>query len=194
MIASHNTFTCMKPRRWWHRLTAPLWRCQRLPVEEQIKAGVKYLDIRVRRDEKAGVWRLCHGLVDLGEPFRSLDAVFAKYVANGVKCRVILERGDTAMFDRLMSDVSYCAYHNVDAAYIKKGWKTIRGTKYLAEDYSYVPVWTGLNFWQNLKRFRISTPELWAKRENRAATPEMSADPKCVYYFDYATEYEGDQK
>ncbi|MDO4802206.1 MAG: hypothetical protein Q4A15_08575, partial [Prevotellaceae bacterium] len=59
-LASHNSGTGERSRRWWHRLVVPFARCQSVTVIQQYNRGVRYFDFRVR--EKNGVWCFAHGL------------------------------------------------------------------------------------------------------------------------------------
>ena len=52
VIGSHNSWSYLRPRRWWMRLIAFAARCQRVDIREQyLKYGVRCFDLRVRLDE-----------------------------------------------------------------------------------------------------------------------------------------------
>ena len=71
MIASHNTFSYLKPRYKIFNFLKGFWRCQELNIKEQLASGVEYLDVRVRYTSD-GMVRLCHGFVDYGNEYDSL--------------------------------------------------------------------------------------------------------------------------
>ena len=64
MIGSHNTMSYLKPVHWYHWFLLPWARCQNLDIDEQIKAGVTYLDIRLKYINNA--WHFVHNNVDFG--------------------------------------------------------------------------------------------------------------------------------
>lgn len=64
IIGSHNSFTYCKPKNLLSWIGIPIGRCQTKNIEEQIKSGIRLLDIRVRFDN-SGYMYLCHGLFEL---------------------------------------------------------------------------------------------------------------------------------
>lgn len=64
IISSHNSFTYLKPRNLLSCIGIPIGRCQTKNIIEQIKAGVRLLDIRVRFDN-SGYMYLCHGYFEV---------------------------------------------------------------------------------------------------------------------------------
>ena len=87
MIGTHDSLTFNTPRYKIFNLFKFLWRTQTKSIEEQIKSGVTYFDIRVRRDKN--VWRVCHGLVDFNITFDKLDNILFYFAPYDV--RLILE-------------------------------------------------------------------------------------------------------
>ena len=64
VLGSHNSWSYLRPRRWWMRLIAFAARCQRVDIREQyLKYGVRCFDLRIRFDEN-GVPILAHGIVE----------------------------------------------------------------------------------------------------------------------------------
>ena len=61
MLGSHNTFTYMKPTKWWMYIFQPFVKCQSSTLEEQVAKGVNLVDIRLRYNDG---WKVCHGLVE----------------------------------------------------------------------------------------------------------------------------------
>lgn len=48
LIGSHNSFTYLKPRKWWMRLFTIFAKCQSENIIKQYEAGARYFDLRVR--------------------------------------------------------------------------------------------------------------------------------------------------
>ena len=64
VIGSHNSWSYLRPRKWWMRLIAFAARCQRVDIREQyLKYGVRCFDLRIRFDED-GVPIVAHGIVE----------------------------------------------------------------------------------------------------------------------------------
>ncbi len=63
MLGSHNSFSYLKPTKWWMRLFTPWTKCQNKTIEEQYADGVRYFDIRVAF-KKDGSMRVVHNLIE----------------------------------------------------------------------------------------------------------------------------------
>lgn len=62
LLASHNSFSYLRPRHWWMRLFFWMARCQKVDIAQQELLGVRMYDLRVRFDHnKKPV--ICHGLM-----------------------------------------------------------------------------------------------------------------------------------
>ena len=139
MIASHNTFSYLKPRYKILNFFKGFWRCQDLDIKEQLASGVEYFDVRVRYtfDNKV---RMCHGFVDYGKEYDSLAEVVDDLIYKNIPTtkskknkkihyRLILERGNRFSFE---SDTDEIIENQIkdnpnavlDWVVIKKGWKT----------------------------------------------------------------------
>ena len=57
--ASHNTFSYAEPLQWWLRPFAFVARCQSKTLTEQVEAGIRVFDLRIRQD-KNGEWVIAH--------------------------------------------------------------------------------------------------------------------------------------
>ena len=57
--ASHNTFSYAEPLQWWLRPFAFVARCQNRTLTEQVEAGIRIFDLRIRQD-KNGEWVIAH--------------------------------------------------------------------------------------------------------------------------------------
>lgn len=90
MRGTHNSLTFGRAVKWWARLGACFWKCQRKTVAEQIAGGCRVFDIRFARRRKGG-WVGAHGVVDLGvDPILAIQEIARN--CPGAYVRVILER------------------------------------------------------------------------------------------------------
>lgn len=63
ILGSHNSWTFLRPRKWWMRLLAFTARCQRKSIIIQYKDyGVRCFDLRVRFDY--GQLVMAHGIIE----------------------------------------------------------------------------------------------------------------------------------
>ena len=63
ILGSHNSWTYLKPKKWWMRLIAWTARCQSDCIAEQYLDGVRCFDLRIKRG-KDGNLCVAHGLVE----------------------------------------------------------------------------------------------------------------------------------
>lgn len=101
MIGSHNTFTYLESAIPLFNLCKRWWKCQTKPLLWQYAYGIRFFDIRVCRDK--GLWKLCHGLVDLKDD----STMFTKIISLEDICkamakmcpeaiyRIVLEKGNS---------------------------------------------------------------------------------------------------
>lgn len=78
ITGSHNSWTYLRPRRWWMRLIRWTARCQSATIGEQYGMGVRCFDLRIKFTD--GNLKLAHGIVEydytmqeLGEDLAFLD-------------------------------------------------------------------------------------------------------------------------
>lgn len=64
MIGSHNTFSYLKPTKWWMRLLTPWSRCQNKDIYSQYKNRARLFDIRVKLIDNK--WHIVHNNIDYG--------------------------------------------------------------------------------------------------------------------------------
>lgn len=70
-IGSHNSWTFLRPKKWWMRLLAFTARCQRHNIIVQYKDyGVRCFDLRVRYD--TGQFTMAHGIIEYEHTIRDL--------------------------------------------------------------------------------------------------------------------------
>lgn len=63
ILGSHNSWSFLRPQKWWQRLIAFTARCQRVDIQRQYALGVRCFDLRLRTDGNGNAW-LAHGLVE----------------------------------------------------------------------------------------------------------------------------------
>lgn len=193
MLASHNSFTYLRPCQWWARLCPWLWRTQTKNIPQQRLSGVRYFDIRVRRDERK--WRVCHGLVDFPRTFDTLDEIVR--IFPDAICRIILERGDKRRFiDEAALMVQTDPTKNLHAVIIKKNWEVLYQADFIKHpltsdmipsprivDNTYCPWRSGKSLIQNIMAFRPHTIKSWAKKH--PIPDNAKTDKNAVYFHDY---------
>lgn len=81
--ASHNTFSYAEPLQWWLRPFAFVARCQDKTLTEQVEAGIRVFDLRIRQD-KNGEWVIAHNAFIYT---RGLDTIERKLGWLGNKAR-----------------------------------------------------------------------------------------------------------
>lgn len=207
MIGSHNSMSYLPPQRWLWRLFAPFWRCQDKTIEEQIKAGVRFFDIRVVWDRKLDCWQFAHGLVRFGwkkgDPLSvGLEPVLTLLETRGCLYRIVLERGaeyDEARFRNWFghsvgAEIWWGSHPHCISAIIKRGWKSVKGRHFdvayknmQLDDRSFVPFHSDKPGWRQLSWRMLCTPRLWAKRHN-TVRQGWKEDNDTVHFYDFATE------
>lgn len=199
MIGSHNSMSYLPPKHWFWRLFTPFWRCQDKTVEEQIKAGVKFFDLRVVWDRKLHCWHFAHGLVRFGGTVSVAD-VIALLEMHKCLYRIVLERGteyEEARFRNWFggsvgANIWWGGHPNCIAAIIKRGWYNVRlnanyYTKLHLADHSFVPFRSDRPWWRQLSWRMFCTPRLWAKRHN-TMKKGWKKSRNTVHFYDFATE------
>lgn len=88
MIGSHNTFTYMRPSKWWMYPLIPFARCQSRSIKEQAKRGAMLADIRVRYNKDRDTWEVCHGPVT----YCTINEAVARILETPIrKVRILIE-------------------------------------------------------------------------------------------------------
>lgn len=184
MIGTHDSFTYLKAKHKVYELFSFLWRTQTKTIEKQKELGVKYLDVRVYKT-KFNDWELCHGLVNFNKSYSSLATLLKELTDFNI--RLILEKGtkkDENEFEKIIYSLKY-KYNNLVFAAIKKNWKVLHDSHLYIIDYTYVPFYSNLSFWQNIKRMNwFNTIKKWAKKHNPIITQKMKENKDVVYFID----------
>ena len=93
-LASHNSFSYLKPRRWWLRPFGWMARCQRICVAEQYyRYQAQLFDLRIRFDTKTGQVIIAHGLMEYSTPDGCIDSTltYLSLRPEDIYIRVVLE-------------------------------------------------------------------------------------------------------
>lgn len=62
IIGSHDSWTFLRPRKWWMRMLAFTARCQRVDIYDQWLYGARCFDLRVKYRD--GKFIVAHGLIE----------------------------------------------------------------------------------------------------------------------------------
>lgn len=151
MLGSHDTFTYLTAEDWSVELISKFWRCQTLNFDRQYKLGVRFFDIRLMRNQKAGLlsklfkkknkniyWAVGHGLAEVKDSalkgsinwtFNSVEDVckFFKAKYPDAYYRIYLEKGgssEVAEFKKQIIGLEK-KYPKLCWYGIKKPWTTL---------------------------------------------------------------------
>lgn len=184
MIGTHDSFTYLKAKNKIYELFSFLWRTQTKSIKEQQKLGVQYLDIRVHRTVD-NQWELCHGIVNFEKKYCLFSDILKEY--KDFNIRLILEKGDELDEKFFRKEIFYLPklFKNLSCVVIKKNWVVLLEEKFIIKDYSYVPFYSNLSFWKNIKRMNwFSTIKKWAKKHKPIITQKMKEDQNVVHFID----------
>nr|AIF26680.1 hypothetical protein [uncultured bacterium fosmid pJB83B9] len=88
MIASHNSWSYLSPRRIWMYLVAPFSRCQSKSIDGQLALGVRMFDMRIKI--LGSKVYLAHGLMEFEITPMLADLVKIRDI-EGCSIRILLE-------------------------------------------------------------------------------------------------------
>ena len=191
ILGSHNSLSYARPTKWWMRLLGFTAKCQTLSIKEQIDAGVRYFDIRVRWNKNERAFKPAHGPItfdcSIYDALGQIEMVFG-YV------RIILEqngeRKDQDVIDYNFKN--FCReiedrYPNIRYQYAvrKYDWKELysfTNRKLLTVEDKYSST-TGL-FWNKTGKFIDKIDDLWpwlyAKLHNRDIFVKADTDKQVL--------------
>lgn len=95
-LASHNTFTYFKPKKWWAKLINWTAKCQKKTLQEQYEEyGARLFDLRVWYDKNLNIM-FPHGIVDYKVSAEEIHSLL-QYLNDKGDCvvRVILEENNS---------------------------------------------------------------------------------------------------
>lgn len=124
MIGSHNSWSYLKPTKWWMRLFAFTAKCQTYDIKTQYNDyGVRMFDLRIRFDED-GSPIICHGLMeykyDITDLYSDLNWLDSQ---EDVTIRYLLElRGNYCNTEEWQREQFIKFYENAKFLYRKLNW------------------------------------------------------------------------
>lgn len=204
-LASHNSLSFVKPKKWWEKLINFTSKCQLYDIETQYHKGVRLFDIRVRRDDSSyGAYsaKSGHGLITYDkciiDVLYVLDSISTKedpiYIQLNLENRKWEEDKDFMWFEELFKTFAkdypsliFCG------GYVKHPWRKIIDCEDPTIDQKN---WEFMNFkWQpttkeKIKRFFANlfhfSPKYWAKKDNQKyKSAGTSADFLMLDYVQY---------
>lgn len=91
-IGTHNSMTYLKPASIWGWLGRFIVKCQSLTIQEQLDAGVRIFDLRIRKNDNHE-WVFAHGMVEFkGE--HPIDVLVLINSYEGCKVRLMWQTED----------------------------------------------------------------------------------------------------
>lgn len=202
MVATHDSYTYMKPKNPLMNLISLWWRCQKKTIKEQYDLGARIFDIRVYRNNDK--WGMAHGFAHFDENFRTISDICEYFKTNfpGSVIRIYLEdnvkkNDDLKEFFLAEADEAFGKYQYM---FWEVGthhpWVTYYRNKefspQIKEYYCHLFNWnTDRGFWYNIKNFDWSSWSLpaYAKKHNIPITDEMIQDDKVMHLFDFIGVY-----
>lgn len=187
-LASHNSLSFVKPRKWWEKLINFTSKCQSYDIETQYEYGVRLFDIRIRRamfePDSYYCAKSAHGLITydvrIVDVLRYLDTLSTKedpiYVylsLENKKCEkdrdYVWFKNAFNLYKEMFPNLIFCG------GYVKYPWHKIIDCEnpFICqrnwEFYNYKDVKDGTItkikcFFSNLLHF---SPEYWAKKNNQ---------------------------
>lgn len=195
-LGSHNTFTYLKPRKWYHYFCIPFARCQTKNIREQIKSGIRSFDIRVRFDDNGDIY-LCHGLFEVKFNTCTNISKYPQFV-DWLICEIVtglLSDSNNGEIDdnekitfRLVLETSkvndiqemwfknFCKYFdeklqeyknfNIASCTRKFDWKELYSCKYLIKEFQHISSYPKYKESIKVRWYEKICPWLYAKRTN----------------------------
>lgn len=105
ILATHNSFTYLKPKKWWMRLFRFCYRCQDKTIHQQYNDGVRYFDFRLAFDRNEN-FEVRHKLVPFKLDFCDfLDIIKMLNSKKDVVIRIVLERNKGIKDEERFKDI-----------------------------------------------------------------------------------------
>lgn len=191
MIGSHDSYSYLEAKSSAMNLITRYWRTQNKSITDQYKAGVRFFDIRVKRevDENGRTtWRTCHGSAEFSKVFTTLKSICIYFTSTLKNCyfKIWLEKGSDEDWEYFTKEIDPLIqkYKNLWQV-VRKDPETIYVQRYGAKVEYYACEMEKIG---NLAKGIYSYPiKEWAKEHNPKITQEMIDDPNTLYFMDYAT-------
>lgn len=205
MIATHNSMSYLPFESFWYALKGKRYRCQNKTIDEQIEDGVKYFDIRIKRDKELStstndIWKFAHSGANFEYPVEydndgktirelSLYQVLNKIEKANCFFRLVYEgsnKGDETRFRLEVRTIMRVFPKALDQVVIKNGWQELRKSRFKFVDRSYVPIYSDKNasWWTRFKH-KFADIKDWAFDHNEPLTQDEIKDEKVVYFYDF---------
>ncbi len=91
MIGSRASLCCHKVTKWWMKLLRPLYKCQKLTLDEQLKAGIRLFDFTLKLTKDDKIMCFCQGLLEFEDNVRKTFYKLNKYRSVYVRVQFIVE-------------------------------------------------------------------------------------------------------
>lgn len=102
-LGSHNSFTYLKPKKWWMRIFTIFARCQSKNIFEQYNAGARYFDLRFRFKSYENTYKdivVAHGLMEYDIHFIDIYGILNRL-------NRIAQIDNTKIYIRLLYELPY---------------------------------------------------------------------------------------
>lgn len=166
ILATHNSLTYLKPKKWWMRIFRFCYRCQDKNIHQQYNDGVRYFDFRFSFNENED-FEIRHKLIPFKLEFYDfLDIIKMLNSKKDVVIRVVLERNkyknDETRFRNICKvledeypNITFCCGEDVHSKKVIYQFKAGNGPQVIER---YGSVYGGL--------FGGLWPRRWAKKNN----------------------------
>lgn len=173
ILASHNSWTYLPPKKWWMRLFNFVAKCQTHNIEKQYDKGARMFDLRIRFDNH-GYSTIAHGLAEYSTKGLDNELMFLNQ-KNDVCVRVILEVNKDCYGDELLF-INYCTkikekFRNISffGGNRKYDWKQLFDFEGKEPEIKGLFASVVGGMWNDL------WPWMWAKRNNKEITKRYSS-------------------
>lgn len=189
MIGSHDSFSYMEATSSIMNTISRFWRTQDKTIAEQYNAGVRFFDIRIKREVINGrnSWRVCHGAAEFPKVYTNLKSIFVYFnnTLKDCKYRIWLEKGDDSDWQALIKEAKpliplYQGLLNI----CRKDPYTVY---YWSDDYILFHHYNAPIDWKAIVKHLFGNPiKDYAKQHNPILTQGMIEDKNNIYFMDYA--------
>lgn len=159
ILGSHNSWSYLKPRKWWMRLIAFTARCQSATIIEQYTLhDVRCFDLRLRWDKK-GNMILAHGIVEYKytEEMLMNDLTFLN--ARGDCCVRVLHE---VRNEKQRTGISFLSFRKF--------------CRLIIQEFPNIHFWCGRNLWNWSYDYYFDSPEPTCTEKYSSVCPPKYLD------------------
>lgn len=192
MLGTHNSFTFLKSN-WFNELFSSYWRCQNKNIGLQYNLGVRFFDIRIKRNKKRK-WVICHGSISFNQyQFNTIYQLcyFIEDTFRNLYYRIILENNKNNGKELFKQEIIGIEKRFNKLVYyaIKKPWICLYDNRQF-ETKAYnccLFNWQGdKSFLYNIKHLRLNqTIKKWARKNNPKISENIIINKNILYFIDY---------